>query len=207
MKSKPIARITTFVSLTIFIGVMVGKTMTETPESATMGPEVVKEVPSSTSKRRIRKGPRTPPLIHNTGTVVQAVSDDAGLEEKMDPETEAATPPESEELAVYLEHLEVLDNPNVDELTMLGELAFEANEASAAYDHYLEVIDDHTDHPLAPFALYKLAWAEFNLGDVDAAIADMELMLEWLEVGDSPMDDTLRNAAPADLALFIDKAE
>ena len=207
MKSKPIARITTFVSLTIFVGVMVGKTMTENPGNTMMGPEVVKEIPSSASKRKSRKGPRTPPLTHKIDKVVQAGSDDADFGATMEPEIEAEVPPVSEELAIYLEHLEVLDNPNVDELTMLGELAFEANEASAAYDHYLEVIDHHTDHPLAPFALYKLAWAEFNLGDVDAAIADMELMLEWLEVGDSPMDDTLRNAAPADLALFIDKAK
>ena len=77
----------------------------------------------------------------------------------------------------YFERLDELDNPSVDEMIVLGEMAFEANEAESAYDHYLEVIDNHSEHSSAPFALYKLARTEFNLGEVDAAISDMKLML------------------------------
>ena len=113
---------------------------------------------------------------------------------------------EEQKLETYLEYFEALENPNVDELTMLGEMAFEAQENQAAYDHYLEVIDNHADDPKSAFALYKLAWTEYNLGDVDAAIDDMELMLEWLDEGDGPLFELLRTAGPNDLALFKKKA-
>ena len=109
-------------------------------------------------------------------------------------------------LEAYLENLEALENPTIDELTMLGEMAFEAQENQAAYDHYLEVIDNHADDPKSAFALYKLAWTEYNLGDVDAAIEDMELMLEWMDEGDGPLEELLRTAGPNDLALFKKKA-
>ena len=105
-------------------------------------------------------------------------------------------------LEKYLHHFEALDNPDIDELTMLGELAFEAQENQAAYDHYLEVIDEHHENPKAAFALYKLAWTEYNLGDIDAAIDDMKLMLEWIESGESPLEEMLRKSGPTDLALF-----
>ena len=101
-----------------------------------------------------------------------------------------------------MEHLEVLDNPTVDELTMLGEMAFEANQVDDAYDHYLEVIEEHTDDPNAVFALYKLAWTEYNLGDVEAAIDDMALVVEWTQNETSSMEQTIGGAAQSDLKLF-----
>ena len=42
-----------------------------------------------------------------------------------------------------------------------------------------------------------------NRARIEAAINDMELMMEWLDYGeDSPMEQTLREAGPADLERF-----
>jgi len=154
------------------------------------------------TRRRARTGPRKPPPK-------QQVSE---AEDEAEARGDGSAPPvadheadaddEDSKLEEYLEHLEALDNPNVDELTTLGELAFDASEAEAAYGHYLEVIEEHTDDPSAPFALYKLAWAEYNLGDVEAAIDDMKLVIEWIEGGQSRLDEVLLKAAPADLEQF-----
>jgi tetratricopeptide (TPR) repeat protein len=154
------------------------------------------------NSRRARKGPRKPPPIAQA----ENPEDETGPTEDPSPEPVADHSPapldREEKLEEYLEHLEALDNPNVDELTMLGEMAFDANEAEAAYEHYLEVIEEHTNDPSAPFALYKLAWAEYNLGDVEAAIDDMELVIEWIEGGQTGLDEVLRKAAPTDLERF-----
>jgi hypothetical protein len=165
------------------------------------------------NKRRVRNGPRKPPpaamapLVKSTNEDDPSQippTDDEPPEEPVD-DDDGLTDQERR-LEAYLEHVDAIEDPNVDELTMLGEMAFEANEAQAAYDHYLEVIEEHTDEPRAPFALYKLAWAEYNLGDVDAAIDDMELMMEWLDYGESPMEQTLRVSGPADLKMFRGQA-
>ena len=176
----------------------------------------VEQAEMNPNKRRVRNGPRKPPpaamapLVKSTNeddpsqipladfplaNSSRLVDDDDGLTDQ------------ERKLEAYLEHVDAIEDPNVDELTMLGEMAFEANEAQAAYDHYLEVIEEHTDEPMAPFALYKLAWAEYNLGDVHAAIDDMELMMEWLDYGKSPMEQTLRVSGPADLKMFRGQAD
>ncbi len=64
-------------------------------------------------------------------------------------------------------------------LVMEGERHFDEGDAAAAYEAYLELIETDPDHDLAPFALYKLAWTEYNLGDVEAAVVDMALAVEW----------------------------
>jgi tetratricopeptide (TPR) repeat protein len=171
------------------------------PEGETR--EVAQAKADKTAQRRIRKGPRKPPpsalspvtLAAKEEKPEEPVQEDDGLTDR------------ERKLEAYYEHLDAIEDPNVDELTMLGEMAFEANEAEAAYEHYLEVIEEHPDEPMAPFALYKLAWAEYNLGDVDAAIDDMELMMEWLDYGESPMEQTLRASGPADLKLFSAQAD
>ena len=148
-------------------------------------------------KRRQRTGPRTPPP--NRDPVAEpAVEADQTPQET----AEQSRPSQSERLREYMEHLEVLDNPTVDELTMLGEMAFEANQVDDAYDHYLEVIEEHTDDPNAVFALYKLAWTEYNLGDVEAAIDDMALVVEWTQNETSSIEQTIGGAAQSDLKLF-----
>ena len=181
-------------TIVILIGVLVWTepTKSEAPETA---PALSKKS-ETPSKRRARKGPRKPPpaamspLVKSNEVQDEPTDDDDGLTEQ------------ELKLEAYLEHLEAIEDPNIDELTMLGEMAFEANEAQAAYDHYLEVIDKHTDDPKAAFALYKLAWTEYNLGDVEAAIEDMALVTEWIGDGDSQLEEILRTAAPTDLEMF-----
>ena len=148
---------------------------------------------SKTQKKRTRIGPRKPPPAA------------MGIQPNDGAETDDGLTEQERKLDEYLEYFETLENPNVDELTMLGEMAFEAQENQAAYDHYLEVIDNHSDDPKSAFALYKLAWTEYNLGDVEAAIDDMKLMLEWLEESEGPLQEMLRTAGPDDLALFESK--
>ena len=187
-----------------------------TPPSTTEV-EVNSDSPSSTqksSRRRARTGPRKPPILtlspddppEPTDEAVEATADETVENSEAAAEDENGNDdgltPQERKLEEYLEHLEALDDPNVDEKTMLGEMAFDANEAEAAYDHYLDVIDNHTDDPQAPFALYKLAWTEYNLGDVDAAIDDMELVIEWMGDSDHPMHDMLRGEGARDLDKF-----
>ena len=207
MTQKRSTQFTIFASLVLFVMILVSKETITTPDKTAPAPSAEKTPPPEPVARRSRTGPRSPPNLKSQGNPRQDMRSTDAKPQSDEHQRDTGSAQETEKLAVYLEHLEVLDNPSVDELTMLGELAFEANVPSAAYDHYLEVIDHHRTDPLAPFALYKLAWTEFNLGDVEAAIADMELMLEWLEVGDSPMENTLRAAGPTDLAMFIEKAQ
>jgi hypothetical protein len=174
---------------------------------------VVEPAQMNPNKRRARNGPRTPPPAAAAPLVGSTNEENPSQLPRTNDEPPEAPVDDAEgltdqerKLEVYLEHVDAIEDPNVDELTMLGEMAFEANEAQAAYDHYLEVIEEHTDEPRAPFALYKLAWAEYNLGDVDAAIDDMELMMEWLDYGESPMEQTLRVSGPADLKMFRGQA-
>ena len=88
-----------------------------------------------------------------------------------------------------------------DHLT-LGEQAFDEGNADLAYEHYLAVVEGEPDHPMAPFALYKLAWTEFNLGDLEAAADDMALVLDWTEGYDDRMSQTVHEAALDDLERF-----
>ena len=183
-------------------------------ESTKAQATVVEQAEINPNKRRIRNGPRTPPpaamapLVKSTNEEDPSPvprTDDEPPEEPVD-DDDGLTDQERK-LEAYLEHVDAIEDPNVDELTMLGEMAFDANEAQAAYDHYLEVIEEHTDEPMAPFALYKLAWAEYNLGDVNAAIDDMELMMEWLGDSEDPLHEMLRSSGSTDLDLFDTRAD
>ena len=164
------------------------------------------------AQRRTRKGPRKPPPLS------QAPSETpSGPDETKSPSAEntaEASAPTEEDLAdkkrkreEYYEHLDAMENPSVAELTTLGEMAFDAGETADAYEHYLEVIEEHPHDPQAPFALYKLAWAEYNLGDVNAAIDDMELMMEWLGDSEDPLHEMLRSSGSTDLDLFDTRAD
>jgi tetratricopeptide (TPR) repeat protein len=186
----------------IGLGFLIWRSSTpHVPEGETR--EVAQAEAGKTEQRRVRKGPRKPPP--SALSPVTPVDKEENQEEPVQ-EDDGLTDQERK-LEEYHEHLDAIEDPNVHELTMLGEMAFEANEAEAAYEHYLEVIEEHPDEPMAPFALYKLAWAEYNLGDVDAAIDDMELMMEWLDYGESPMEQTLRASGPADLKIFSAQAD
>ena len=148
--------------------------------------------------RPTRKGPKNPPLSrksHDNSNPKKETQPPIDKSEEQDQELK-------EKRREYFETLDEIDNPNVNEQIMLGEMAFYANEAESAYEHYLDVIDNHSDDPMAPFALYKFAWVEYNLGDVDHAIQDMELVLEWIETGALDQEEVLRMAVPTDLEVF-----
>jgi hypothetical protein len=188
--SKRLAGVT--IAALIGVGLLVWRDSTPRDHTEGQPGEMAGAETDKTEHRRVRKGPRKPPPSARSPAV--PVDEDDNPDERVQ-EADGLTAQERK-LEEYHEHLDAIEDPNVDELTMLGEMAFDANEAEAAYDHYLEVIEEHTDHSLAPFALYKLAWAEYNLGDVDAAIDDMELMIEWSGRG------KLAYHGAADLELF-----
>lgn len=150
-----------------------------------------------TAQRTSRKGPKKPPA-----SIIIKIME----EQKRKAESQTADIEKERELQekrdAYFEKLDEAEDPDISELTMLGEMAFYANEPEAAYDHYLEVIDNHSDEPTAPFALYKFAWVQYNLGDVENAMLDMELVLDWIETGDPQQEEMLRQAAPADYEFF-----
>jgi len=193
----------------IGLGLLSSRSPTPGMEMGASGGETRQE-PDKTPQRRARKGPRTPPrkTVLSPAISPGEVNRENASEEEASQEsvTQKAADEKEQKLQEYLEHLEALNDPNVSELTMLGEMAFDANEPAAAYEHYLEVIEEHTDDPMAPFALYKLAWAEFNMGDVEAAIDDMELMMEWVAEEESQLHETLRSEGTRDLDFFESKA-
>jgi hypothetical protein len=158
------------------------------------------------TKRSIRKGPRKPPILQNKPTPPVNKEKEVSKQET-DKDSEKKGEEDSEEIQEkreeYFETLDSIENPSTSELIMLGELAFYANEPESAYEHYLDVIDNHSDDPMAPFALYKFAWVQYNLGDVGHAIQDMELVLEWMETGEIKQAEILEKTVPTDLEFFM----
>jgi hypothetical protein len=170
--------------------------------------EAVQGQADKKAQRRTRKGPRKPPPLS------PLPSDPDDTKNPPDENAAEAPTPNEEDLAdkkrkreEYYEHLDAIGDPDVAELTMLGEMAFDAGETADAYEHYLEVIEEHPTDPQAPFALYKLAWTEYNLGDVSAAIDDMELMMEWIGDSEHPLHEMLRSSGSTDLDLFDTRAD
>ncbi len=168
--------------------------------------QIVKPDAKNPRDRRTRKGPRKPPPASKKQLPAFSQTPEKAPPTEEKSEEELLKEKERKRKA-YFEKLDSTENPSVVELTTLGEMAFDANEAEAAYEHYLEVIDNHSDDPMAPFALYKLAWTEFNLGDVEAAIEDMKLVIEWIGDGENRLDETLREEGMKDLDRFIAEAD
>jgi hypothetical protein len=196
----------------IGLGYLVWRASTPDKQMEGHTEEAVQPVADKTAQRRPRTGPRQPPTV----SPIPAEAPESPIDQEDPSEEEAPEDPTDDEedlaekerkLQEYLEYLEAIEDPTVSEMTMLGERAFDADEPAAAYEHYLEVIEDHPDDPMAPFALYKLAWAEYNLGDVEAAIDDMELVIEWLGAGETQMHETVRSQVSEDLDLFRSQAD
>jgi len=163
-------------------------------------------------KRRSRQGPRKPSSeilesLQKLQNAAKEASTGRNDPEEGSKKTSSRETDLAEKLQEYLDVLDSIEEPSVSELTLLGELAFEANDPASAYDHYLEVIEQHSDDPQASFALYKFAWVQYNLGDVEAAINDMSLVLEWIDTESSSAEQALRPAAAQDLELFKSKKE
>ena len=86
-----------------------------------------------------------------------------------------------------------------------AEAVFEGGDAVGAMQLYRDIVEQHPDSKWAPYALYKLAWAEVNLGNVSGGITDMERLVGWFEDESVAMHDSnqrLREAAEADLTQF-----
>ncbi len=77
----------------------------------------------------------------------------------------------------------------------LGADAFTRGDMKTAQRHFRSIVDDSPDHPMAPFAAYKLAWTEYNLGDPHAAITELQRVVTWLrDEGRAEEAVTLREA-------------
>lgn len=88
-----------------------------------------------------------------------------------------------------------------------GEAHLEADDPERALAAYRAAIEEAPDHQLAPFASYKLAWAEYNLDNLPQAIADMEEVAVLL--GDADTEHALRlvETAERDLDRFMRELE
>ena len=141
-------------------------------------------------KRSPRTGPQKPPITQPKDK--KAIPKPITKEINSQDSNENVRKKELEKkLQLYFDALESMNEPTPEQLITLGELAFDANDAESAYEHFLEIIEENPDDDMAPFALYKFAWVEYNLGDVDAAILDMELVTEWIEMGNVKQEGIL----------------
>ena len=153
-------------------------TPTATEPSAPPTPEVVEPT------RTPRIGPRRPPS-HAKPPAPQAPD---------------VTAPEEAEEAVPIV---APDAPlTAMEHVAAGEAAFSHGDLESAYAHFLAVIEGDPDDPMAAFALYKLAWVEYNIGEFEAATHDMRLVAAWVEGSARQSDQMLAAAAAKDLARF-----
>lgn len=110
---------------------------------------------------------------------------------------DAPAPPEGVEVTA-----EGPTQEEVRDLVAQGEDAIERGDLVAATIAFQRVVEGGPDDPLAPFALYKLAWCHKNAGAVDEAIADLELLLQWSRTGDVRGGEVLVAEAKKDLERF-----
>ncbi|MEN0062311.1 MAG: hypothetical protein AAGA48_09170 [Myxococcota bacterium] len=144
-------------------------------------PVVFEAPPAPAPNRRARVGPRHPPR----------------------PEVVDAEPAEEPKGAPAVAISST--SKSAQEHVMAGERAFDEGDLEGAYANFLAVIESEPDDPLAAFALYKLAWVEYNIGEVDSAISDMTLLGEWLAEPVSNADRMLQGEVEKDLARFKDE--
>ncbi|MFH1468871.1 MAG: hypothetical protein ABIO70_31070 [Pseudomonadota bacterium] len=83
-----------------------------------------------------------------------------------------------------------------------GAEAFARGDMEAARRHFRAIVDESPDHPLAPYAAYKLAWCEANLGDPRAASVEIRRTIHWLRDEGRPEQSVTLREALADLAHF-----
>ena len=126
---------------------------------------VLEEEPTEVSKRRLRK--REHKRVLRATEPAQRLPNPA--------EESPEDPEERSDIQLNISSMAV------QELIQEGEKAFGDNDSERAYAYYLEVVEEHPESEAALFALYKLAWVEYNLGEYDEAVADMKMMIEWSE--------------------------
>jgi TolA-binding protein len=85
-------------------------------------------------------------------------------------------------------------------LVLMGDYHFERDRALPALQAYRRAAA-YPDSPIRPYALYKLAWCDFNLGEYEEAIAIMRAVATQ-SAGDERGAVSLRDEARRDLARF-----
>lgn len=94
------------------------------------------------------------------------------------------------------------ENRLVAALLTEAEQAFEDANLEVATSLFLEIVEQHPDAKLAPYAAYKLAWCRFNEGDRVEAIESLELLIHWLDTTPVAGARELSEEANKDLATF-----
>ncbi len=89
-----------------------------------------------------------------------------------------------------------------DATLALGSQAFAAGDMESARRYFRAIVDGSPDHSMAPYAAYKLAWCEANLGDIDAAIVEIQRTIRWLRDEGRPEEAVTLREALADLEHF-----
>ncbi len=84
----------------------------------------------------------------------------------------------------------------------LGAEAFGRGDMEAARGHFRAIVDEAPDHPMAPYAAYKLAWSEANLGEHRKAITEMQRVITWLRDEGRPEEAVTLREALMDLEHF-----
>lgn len=84
----------------------------------------------------------------------------------------------------------------------LGDYYFQHSKFEAARDNY-QALASKVNSPLQPFAAYKLAWCELNLGKARAGLARMRKLVTDLEGEKEKGKFNLREQAVRDLVVFF----
>ncbi|HZX95639.1 MAG TPA: tetratricopeptide repeat protein [Myxococcales bacterium] len=94
-----------------------------------------------------------------------------------------------------------------DAWVQVGETAFAANDLAHAREAFAKAAAYRTPK-LYAFALYKLAWCDYNAGDYKGAIAKFEEVVDYSENASTAGDRIqLRSEALKDLALAFERAD
>lgn len=90
-----------------------------------------------------------------------------------------------------------------DAYVLIGEYYFEQNEAFPALKAYLKA-SKYEDHEKHEFAVYKLSWCYFNVGEYDKAIDGMKSVVsKSMEAGQQSVNIQLQEEALKDLVRFF----
>ncbi|MCM2322931.1 MAG: hypothetical protein NDJ90_06680, partial [Oligoflexia bacterium] len=110
------------------------------------------------------------------------------------------------------DYLHLVKNfPNAEEspsaYMALAEFSIEENNHARAIG-FLNEVEKLEEHPLHPFALYKLAWSHYNLKNIPAALRFAERQIAYYNArgsqadGSTASDEALRENTLLDLAVF-----
>ena len=109
--------------------------------------------------------------------------------------------------AATRDYLELIHNhPNSSEAIQahmsLAEFAIEANQYAQAV-FFLNGVENRPENPHYPFALYKLAWAHYNLQNIPLALAYTERHVQFYKDSKIHSDEALRENMLLDSTIFL----